>query len=187
MSLQSRCSTPPRKRHDDGASVSLIYRDEVVFPLVVTPADIARPVTVNVEARFGVCRDICIPTSAKAEVTLAPSAPPDALAATRLSRFRPRVPKPPQPGHFDVEAVTLAGDTLEIELRAPDSGLVDLFSESPAGWYLGQPTFVSRREGVSRYRLALTGRPPDAQIRGQSFRFVATSGREAIEEAVLIR
>src|SRR5918998_4004655 len=48
---------PAPERYDDGASVSLIYRDEVVFPLTVIPVTPDAPVTLQVEAKFGVCRE----------------------------------------------------------------------------------------------------------------------------------
>lgn len=178
---------PAPIRYDDGVSVSLIYRDEVVFPLSVTPRETDKPVTLRLDAKFGVCSSICIPTGAKSDVTLAPGAAADPLSLARLTEFARRVPKSPEPGRFDVESVTGAGDTLAINVRMPDSAYSDLFAAPPAGWYIGQPTFVERVDGVSTYRLSLAGRPPDAELRGQRFRFVAVSGGEAIEESVEIR
>jgi DsbC/DsbD-like thiol-disulfide interchange protein len=178
---------PAPERHDDGFSVSLVYRDEVVFPLLVTPLDASQPVTVAVEASFGVCRDVCIPTRAGAEVTSSHAAATDPLAEARLSRFRPRVPKVSEPGRFDVEAVTVEEDALLIDVRVPGSSPADLFAEAPSGWYLGQPSLVSQQGGVARYSLSLAGRPADTVIKGQVFRFVATAGGEAIEEVFHIR
>lgn len=178
---------PAPERHDDGASVSLVYWDEVVFPLAVTPLEPGRPVTLRVEASFGVCREICIPTQAGSTVTLSASPSSDPLTEARLQRFRPRVPKAPETDRFDVERVALEGDALLIDVRMPDSAYADLFADPPAGWYIGQPSFVARQGGVSRYRLLLSGRPRDAAIGGQTFRFVAVAGAEAIEKEVLIR
>jgi DsbC/DsbD-like thiol-disulfide interchange protein len=178
---------PAPVRYDDGASVSLIYRDEVVFPLSVTPVETEQPVTLRLDARFGVCSAICIPTAAKSEVTFAPGAAADPLSLARLGEFARRIPKEPEPGRFDVESATPDGDALNIDVRMPDSTYSDLFAEPPAGWYIGQPAFVERVDGVSRYRLSLAGRPPDAELRGQKFRFVAVAGGEAIEESVEIR
>ena len=79
---------PAPERHDDGTSVSLIYRDDVVLPLAVTPATAGLPVTLRVEARFGVCSSVCIPTAAGASVTLPPAAPRDPLAEARLESFQ---------------------------------------------------------------------------------------------------
>ena len=69
----------------------------------------------------------------------------------------------------------------------PDSTYSDLFVEPPPGWYLGQPKFVDRKNGVSRYRLSLAGKPSDQPISGREFHFVAVAGGEAIEENFTIR
>jgi DsbC/DsbD-like thiol-disulfide interchange protein len=173
---------PAPSRHDDGSSVSLIYENEVVFPLSVKPAVEGANITLRIKAQFGVCREICIPTAANAEVTLIPDARPDPLSNARLREFERRVPLPPQSGRFDVEAVSEDGDALAVDVRMPESTYSDLFVEPPAGWYLGQPAFVGRNNGVSRYRLPLAGKPRDQHLSGQQFRFVAVAGSEAIEE-----
>jgi DsbC/DsbD-like thiol-disulfide interchange protein len=178
---------PAPERYDDGSSVSLIYREEVVFPIVVTPTDTARPVTLKVEARYGVCHEVCIPTVAAATLTQPASAPADPLAEARLQSFSSRVPNGPEPGRFDVERVVLEGDSLRIEVRMPESAYADLFAEPPSGWFIGQPTFVSRTDGVSTYRLDLAGRPQHEEPQSHRFRFVAVAGGEAIEEEVEIR
>ena len=184
---QVRVLYPAPIRKDDGASVSLIYQNEVVFPLAVTPRQAGVPITLRLDANFGVCSEICIPTRASAEVTLALGSDSDPLSAERLRGFEARVPERAEPGRFDIEKVAEeGGDTLRIDVRMPESTYSDLFAEPPAGWYIGQPIFVERVDGISRYRLSLASRPRDAQIKGQSFRFVAVSGGDAIEEAIEI-
>ena len=74
-----------------------------------------------------------------------------------------------------------------IDVRSPDSSYSDLFAEPPAGWYIGQPAFVERVDGRSRYRLSLAGKPRDAKVAGQIFGFVAVAGGEAIEESISVR
>ncbi len=178
---------PVPERYDDGASVSLVYRDEVVFPLAVTPDDRSRPVRLEISASFGVCREICIPTRAGAELTVPPVPEGDPLSQARIAQYRPRVPSAPEPGHFDIERVTLEGNAVLIDVRAPDSAYSDLFTEPPPGWYLGQAALLSRSRGLLRYRLSLDGKPASAQAVGQRFRFVAVSGAAAIEKVVEIR
>jgi len=175
---------PAPERYDDGASVSLIYRDEVVFPLTVVPRDAGEPVVLRAELQFGVCEDICVPTRASAELMLPLLPPPDPLAEARLERFRSRLPAPAEAGLFDIENVTAEEDALLVDIRMPDSTYSDLFVDPPSGWYIGQPEFLSREEGVSRYRLSLTGQPADKPVEGQIFHFVAVAGGKAIEEAV---
>jgi DsbC/DsbD-like thiol-disulfide interchange protein len=176
---------PVPERAEDAGGTSLIYTDDVVLPLAVTPRDAAKPLTLKVSARFGICSEVCIPTAAEAAITLSDA--PDPLSAARIAEFTGHLPKPPQPGRFDVTRVDAGPHTLTIDVLMPDSAYSDLFVEPPAGWYLGQPHFVARDNGVSRYTLSLAGRPQDADISGTTFRFVAVAGTEAIEKAVEIR
>jgi DsbC/DsbD-like thiol-disulfide interchange protein len=177
---------PAPLRHDADGSISLIYQDEVVFPLAVTPVEAEAPVTLRVSANYGVCSAICIPTGASSEVTLSADAEADPLSAARIEEFQERVPQQPETGRFDIERVSVADDALTIDVRMPDSSYSDLFAEPPAGWYIGQPAFLERVDGVSRYRLSVAGRPADSKLQGQRFRFVAVAGGAAIEEVIEI-
>jgi DsbC/DsbD-like thiol-disulfide interchange protein len=177
---------PAPMRKDAEGAISLVYQDEVVFPLSVTPKETGAPITLRLDAKFGVCSQICVPTQSTSEVTLAPDASADPLSIERLRGFAERVPRAAEPGRFDIETVNADGDVLTINVRMPDSSYSDLFADPPEGWYIGQPAFVERVDGISRYRLSLAGRPRDAHISGQKFRFVAVAGGEAIEKAVEI-
>ena len=178
---------PAPERYDDGSGVSLIYRDEVVFPLVVKPERPGETVVLRVRAEFGICSEVCIPTNAESELE-APAEPrADPLTDARLTQFRARVPTAPDPGRFDIEAVTASADALLIDVRTPDSSYIDLFAEPPPDWYIGQPVLVSRQAGMARYSLSLAGRPEGVATTGKTFRFVAVAGGEAIEKPIEIR
>jgi DsbC/DsbD-like thiol-disulfide interchange protein len=175
---------PAPVRYDDGVSVSAVYNDEVVFPLAVTPENPAQPMRLSVAAEFGVCRDVCIPTYAENSVELPLQPDPDPLAEARLQSFVNRLPGPAEPGHFDVESLAAEGSALLVDVRMPESTYADLFVDPPAGWYVKQPDFVSRADGVSRYRIEVDDRP--AGTAGLEFRFLAVAGGEAIEENVVL-
>jgi DsbC/DsbD-like thiol-disulfide interchange protein len=176
---------PAPQRYDDGTSVSVIYPDQVVFPVTVTPKDPALPVTLRLDADFGMCREICIPAKAQAEVDVPTVSAPDPLTETVLATVTPRLPGQPQPGRFDIERVNLdSPDEMTIDLRTPDGADADLFVDAPAGWFIRQPELVSRQGPSARYRLSLEGRPRGASVAGEVFRFVAVAGSQAIEEIV---
>jgi DsbC/DsbD-like thiol-disulfide interchange protein len=175
---------PVPERYDDGASLSLVYFDQVVFPLSVVPADPARPVRLRLNALYGVCEVVCIPARAEASVMLAPGAPDDPLARVTIREARRSVPGPPIAGRLAVEQIRLAGEALEIAVTVPPEGPVDLFAEGPADWYLGQPKLVSRDASTARFRLSLAGMPADSRPQGRTFRFVAVAGGEAVAQEV---
>ena len=178
---------PVPERFDDGTSVSAVYTDDVVFPVALTPTDAGSPVTLRVDASFGVCNEVCIPARAQAELTIPAADDEDALTKTMLAQASRRLPGPPLPGHLEVSGVAQDGsDALAIEVRMPDVSYSDLFVEGPQGWPLGQPKLVSRAGGSSRYRLSLAGRPTGEAVSGQTFRFVAVADSEAIEQIVRV-
>lgn len=178
---------PVPQRYDDGTSLSLVYFDHVVFPLTVTPADPARPVRLRLSALYGVCEEVCIPARGEASVSLAPGAPDDPLARVAIREAWRSIPGAPLPGRLDVTGVSLAGDALEIEVTVPPDGAVDLFAEGPPDWYLGQPKLVSREGASARFRLPLAGKPADAALEDQDFRFVSIGGGDAIEEVLTLQ
>jgi DsbC/DsbD-like thiol-disulfide interchange protein len=178
---------PAPERYDDGSNVSLVYRDEVVFPALITPIDAGKPVTLRVNATFGVCSEVCIPTNASASVTQADMTSTDPLAHARIEQFRSRLPGAAEAGEFEILNATAEGDELLINVRTPNSSYIDLFADPPAGWYVGQPAFVSRANGISRFKMSLSGRPPGAAVRGQNFGFVAVAGGDAIEQTLQIQ
>jgi DsbC/DsbD-like thiol-disulfide interchange protein len=54
------------------------YDDQLVLPVVLTPADPARPMELALDLSFGVCADICVPAEAQVAARLVPDAPPEA-------------------------------------------------------------------------------------------------------------
>src|SRR5204863_111077 len=106
---------PAPMRKDAEGSISLVYQDEVVFPLSVTPKETGAPITLRLDAKFGVCSEICVPTHSTSEVTLAADSSADPLSVERVRGFEERVPRAAQPGRFDIEMVSENGDTLTID------------------------------------------------------------------------
>ena len=84
---------PAPVRHDDGASVSLIYRDEVVFPLVGDAARARRAGHAARRARASACAARSAFRRRRAS-EVAPLPPePDPLTDARLAPFQARVPR----------------------------------------------------------------------------------------------
>ena len=52
---------PMPSRFEDDAGMTNGYKNEVVLPLAIAPADMARPVKLSMKAFFGVCDVVCIP------------------------------------------------------------------------------------------------------------------------------
>lgn len=95
---------PAPKRMVDPTGATIGYKNSVVLPVKLEPGDTSAPMIINLNALFGVCREICIPAQAAFKVTL-----PAALfrqTPPELAKALARVPRS-------------AGDTTAVPSRAP--------------------------------------------------------------------
>jgi DsbC/DsbD-like thiol-disulfide interchange protein len=130
----------PTRIEEEGTDV-YGYRDEVIFPLRITPREPDRPMTLALTLSFAVCERICLPAKATAALDLPPSPPPspsgDAEAAA-IARAEAEVPRPLSERERDAKVSITA-----MTGASPPSWRVvvhedparDLFAEAPDGWY----------------------------------------------------
>ncbi|SEP66133.1 Thiol-disulfide interchange protein, contains DsbC and DsbD domains [Faunimonas pinastri] len=182
---------PTPERHTDGDSVSLIYEDEVVFPLRIKPADPARPVTLRVNAFFGVCADTCLPVRASASVDGGPGQPADPLTDSLLSTYVARLPGLPDKNGLSVMTAKVEGDAIAFQARVPPTadgggGEAELMCEPPASLPLGQPGPARKQGSEVRFQLALPEGNPASAVEGQSFRCILSGGGRAVEQQVTV-
>lgn len=80
----ARVLYPAPHRTKDKAGENIAYKDSVIFPVLLTPADPTQPMSLNVNAVYGVCKDICIPAEASLSITVPPSPEASDLLAAVL-------------------------------------------------------------------------------------------------------
>lgn len=85
---------PMPARFDAPGDISFGYEERVIFPVTVTPADPAAPVTLAVDVNYGVCEELCIPVDASARLEWRSEAPASTAFAADLAAWRARVPVP---------------------------------------------------------------------------------------------
>lgn len=133
---------PAPKRLTDKAGDTIGYKGKIVLPILVTPKDAAKPVALNLDFAFGVCRDICVPAEAQLSLDVpqgvsfgVPRAIVEALG------HAPRPAEEKQPGDPELAGyeIVLTGKEPRIVLDVdfgtnPERG--DVFAEAPAGLYL---------------------------------------------------
>jgi len=169
---------PIPERYDDGASISVIYKDRVVFPLAIRATDPAKPVKLSLKLFYGACADVCIPVKASIAAAHRPGDAPDPLARVAIAEFKRRLPEAPQPD-FAISSVTRAPDELIISTVVPQAEGIDLFAEGPAEWFTGQPELTARSDGGATFSLSLNGVPEGARIDG-AFDFLLVAGRRGV-------
>ncbi len=169
---------PIPERYDDGASISVIYKDRVVFPVVIKPADPAEPVELTLDLFYGACAEVCIPVKASVTASIQPGDKPDPLARIAIAEFQRRLPEQPQPG-FAISSVTRMQDELIIKATVPEAEPVDLFAEGPDDWFTGQPKLIAGDGTGATFSLSLNGVPEGAEVDG-AFNLLLVAGQRGV-------
>jgi DsbC/DsbD-like thiol-disulfide interchange protein len=180
-----RWPAPQRLLEDGGVSIG--YARDVTLPLLITPEDPGKPVTLRLKLDYAVCEKLCVPAEAKAELNLigGRASMEASLAAAEL-----RVPKRRALGDGSTLAIHSvrreAGPTkprVVVDVGAAAGAAVELFAEGPTPqWALPVPAAVDGASaGRQRFAFDLDGAPPGAGYEGALLTLTAVSGREAIE------
>ena len=176
---QINVNYPVPERYEAYGTVSVIYKDRVVFPLDVEISDPTKPARLSVSLFYGACAVVCIPVKSSVVAMVAAESEPDPLARLAISEFQSRLPEAPKKG-FSVEGAAV-GES-EVTIRAvvpPDSKHVDLFVKGPDDWYNGQPELVSLSNGRATFSLSTRGIPEGADI-SKKFDMLLVSGEKGI-------
>lgn len=152
---------PAPKRFVEAGGASNGYVGDTVFPIEIRPARANKPIELRLNAEFGICREICVPSEAELELTI----PADPVAAgpfdTVLARALDRVPATGQGDHqLAIETVELTGaDTsprLVIQVRYPEAaGDVELFVEAGDAYLAAPRVSAPPRNGRARFTVAI--------------------------------
>ena len=163
---------PVPERYDDGFSVSIVYHDAVILPVILRAQTANAPMTLAVDMLFGVCDDICVPAEAHAVLEI-PATPPIAPAVVgRLLSAEAQLPISELDGSADVGLMRLAlvpgdrGPILEAEVAVPhETRTMDLFIEGAEGSYHGIPrrSVWNPTSGTAVFRMRAAGLARDGE------------------------
>ena len=175
---------PAPKRYSSPLTGETIgYKDEVVFPLLVTPADPKKPVTLRLKMDYGVCGDMCIPVRAQREIALPPSM--DAAPARAVIEQWLRKTPLADDGRVKVASARLVksadGLALEVALAGADAGKVsDILVEGVELAIFGKPEKVGERDGTVIYRIPVRGLAEEKDFRAAKLRLTILRGEKAV-------
>jgi len=145
---------PKRIREDGGEAFG--YLDKVVFPVLITPKDKTRGVTLKVSADYAICQKICLPVKASLELTLPAAA--DDNAGSDIAKAEALVPRILSPNQIaaDISVTREAGakPTWLITWKGKEPSS-DLFAEAPDGWFFETKT----ADAPNQYRLTAEDLP----------------------------
>jgi len=168
---------PLPERIADPSGTVLGYHDTVIFPIIIKAKDPAKAVRLVLKLDYGVCGDLCVPMTAKAELVLSTTRKngPD---AERVNTFLARVPRPSTVGQTDRPSL------LSIESKSPDGLLVsttlpltDLIIEGPDGWYFGDAT----PQSALLWQVKILQKPATGKLAGLALTLTLIAKNDATE------
>ena len=152
-----------------------------MIPLAVEPADPSKPVTLALDASYGVCEKLCLPARANLELTLPGAASPYAERVEAALAAAPRAIAPEAFGAMSGDAAS--GWRLCAAREAGPSR--DLFVEPPEGWWVSAAP--SAGDGTRDcFAITLREKPKDAAL-PVPLRLTMTGGGGPVETTLLAR
>jgi DsbC/DsbD-like thiol-disulfide interchange protein len=185
----ARVMWPSPMRFKDSAGTSIGYHDEVVFPVIVKPAEAGKPVDLALDFDFAICKDICAPAHVKLRLELDPSDAQPSANAGLVEKYLAQVPKSAAAGP-NGPAIT----AMEVKLSEPephitvdakfpaDSKRTDLFIEGPPDVFVPLPEKVSQQpDGGIRYKVDLRKGGDPAGLKGKTLTITLISPGQSRE------
>ena len=141
---------PAPVRFAEAEGTSIGYKERVVLPILITPEDPAKPVSLNLAIAYGVCKDICMPV--EAELSLDMDAPIRKGDREDLAAALARVPRRQGEGaqcphRFLAARLAGSGERPLLRVETAFEGKArgrDLMVEAPQEAALGAPTLEEK-------------------------------------------
>ncbi len=175
-------SYPLPHRYRDAAGESVGYKDRVVFPVLVTARDEAKPVRLRLDLFFAVCDVVCIPGRADAAIDLA-LASADTASVALIAEWLERVPRPAGVLKPVTQAVAATESGKPVLLLDLSQRFDDIFVESGLTAYFRKPEFSE--DGRSA-RLVIDGLKDAAALKGARLDLTLARGRTGLEQPVIV-
>lgn len=133
------------------------YKEQVVYPLAVTPERLGEAVKLRAHLRYLVCEQVCIPYDADLalDIPAGPAQPSD--QAPLINRFKAMVPGDGKGSGLHLTSVRVdAGNKLVVEAVSDGQNFAapDLIVEAPSSLLFGKPD-VAMSDGGRRATLTL--------------------------------
>lgn len=185
---------PAPKRFADRDGDTIGYKTSVTLPVIVSPVDPNRAVTLALDIEYGVCKDICIPVQSRLELTL-PRDVSSKLVEGALAQAFDRVPRSETARRVTdpklrSSTVALASEKPSIRLEAEFPGGAeggDVFLEAPDGlWIPMAQSAGSPRGDIRTFVVDLTDGTDVADLKGKTVRVTLVSPRGQSETTLKI-
>jgi suppressor for copper-sensitivity B len=188
---QAEVRWPAPRRVDVGGIDSLIYQDEVVFPVTATAANSGRPLAVRLKLGLGICKDICIPAEADLALDLLPGEAKATPWAATIAHYAAKVPAPAAARGIAFTASVArgpSGDQVAVTVRGKSAlNAPDLIVEGPETHYFSRGQMVAADGGKTLlFRVPVSGPQGAAALAGRQLTLTLLTADGAVEEKLLL-
>jgi DsbC/DsbD-like thiol-disulfide interchange protein len=176
-----RIDYPMPQRYVDAAGTTIGYKDDVIFPVALTPTDAAQPVTMMLKSFFGVCDVVCIPAQFEAAITFN-TATAQSADQPLIEQWRRKVPVLKAQGPVGKATAMQQGDKFLVQLEVTEAVAV-MFVEGKSSHYFGEALIV---DGVAR--VPVSGAKSLDELRATPLRITLrlNSSMGALEQMVAV-
>ncbi|HEX4766081.1 MAG TPA: protein-disulfide reductase DsbD domain-containing protein [Lichenihabitans sp.] len=179
----ARVLYPAPEKLEEAGSEAFGYRDEVTFPVEVTPKEAGRPVALALKLDYAVCSEICVPVRAETRLELGAATAAETDAVRGALRTVPVPRRLGESGPLGIDAVTPGpGGTAHVDATAP-AGAV-LFAEAPEPWYVTASAGREEPGGHLGFTLSAPDPRPAGKVPSEPLRLTLTSASGAIDVSV---
>lgn len=183
---------PAPRRFSEAAGETIGYRDRIVLPLRVDPADPQKPVGLALSLFYAVCKDICIPVQEELAVEIDPQGQGSAADQALLEDFASRIPSKPVNGSLPrIRALRVIGSGADSVLEVAVEGKLppastDIFVEGYPKAYFRKPSAAATMSDDSRFHLKIDGLTNVAELRGRELTLTLTSGAGSLVQSMIV-
>ncbi len=163
------------------------YKDEVVLPVTVVPAEDGVETRLSGVVRYLTCNEICVPYDVSLDLAVPAGAGDPGPEAHVISRFASKVPRPATAAGLEVVDATLRtaeeGVLIQVAARAADTfSAPDLFVEGPEGSYFDAPEVALAPDGQTATFTVAGGGMAPAEFAAEPLTFTIVDGARAVED-----
>jgi DsbC/DsbD-like thiol-disulfide interchange protein len=153
---QARVLYPAPERLADKSGTVVGYKNRVLFPIAIEPKDASKPVTLHVNAAYGVCKNICVPAEADFTLELQPGLGASADLADAIAKVPNGAGRAGDPALSSWRIDDANGKKrLVFDVASSAADRVDAFIENVDGSYMPVPKPLARRDGQASFEVDL--------------------------------
>jgi len=177
----------PHRLHDK-AGDAVGYKDNVIFPILLTPKDKTKPIVLHGKVDYGLCKDICIPAQAEFQVSI----PPGVGISSELADTLADVPQQHPRAGIDPKLAAWHLDkssgkpklVLNVETASPDTA--DVFVVAPGDTYVPLPKRVEGGAGKAAFEVDLTNGVDIKDLEGKPLTVTMVDGKGQSETTITL-